>query len=278
MSSARSVACTNATWRRPPARWRSSAWATPRSRQSASARRRAQPAALAGGAAPGGGRRRRRLAVLRRSAVRAVPQHRGGGAQASGGAVGGSSGGGLRRLLRGPPCRGGRAAPEGSVVVLTFDGKAASRGPARGDRKAPTATPFKRLKPGEKHSKRMATVAAVDTTAPFVRSPEEFLETLMPDRQRRRPGSCGLARSRPWRNGSRRASNGSRGKWWRTLRWKQSVTTRAGQALDRARRSRRDADQPYGSGAPPRTAWTPTVVLDIIHLPQAAPLSQVYQP
>ena len=40
---------------------------------------------------------------------------------------------------------------------------------------------FKRLKPGEKkHSKRMATVAAVYTTAPFVRSPEEFLQSLMP--------------------------------------------------------------------------------------------------
>ena len=40
---------------------------------------------------------------------------------------------------------------------------------------------FHRLKPGEKkHSKRMATVAAVYTTAPFVRSPEDFLESLMP--------------------------------------------------------------------------------------------------
>ena len=42
-----------------------------------------------------------------------------------------------------------------------------------------------RLKPGEKkHSKRMATVAAVYTTAPFVRSPDDFLESLMP----RQPG------------------------------------------------------------------------------------------
>ena len=45
---------------------------------------------------------------------------------------------------------------------------------------------FKRLKPGEKkHSKRMATVAAVYTVAPFVRSPEEFLQSLMP----RSPGA-----------------------------------------------------------------------------------------
>ena len=54
---------------------------------------------------------------------------------------------------------------------------------------------FKRLKPGEKkHSKRMATVAAVYTVAPFVRSPEEFLQSLMP----RSPGAkTRVVRPRP---------------------------------------------------------------------------------
>ena len=46
-------------------------------------------------------------------------------------------------------------------------------------------SPFNRLKPGEKkHSKRMATVAAVYSVAPYVRSPDEFLQSLMP----RQPG------------------------------------------------------------------------------------------
>ena len=42
-------------------------------------------------------------------------------------------------------------------------------------------SPFQRLQSGEKkYSKRMATVAAVYTTAPWVRSPEQFLQDLMP--------------------------------------------------------------------------------------------------
>ena len=54
---------------------------------------------------------------------------------------------------------------------------------------------FKRPQPGEKkHAKRMATVAAVYTTVPFVRSPEKFLRSLMP----RQPGpKPPLVRSRP---------------------------------------------------------------------------------
>ena len=52
---------------------------------------------------------------------------------------------------------------------------------------------FKRLQPGEKkHSKRIATVAAVYAVAPFVRSPEDFLQGLMP----RQPAAKAKARNR----------------------------------------------------------------------------------
>ena len=90
----------------------------------------------------------------------------------------------------------GEPPPEGSVVVLTFDGKgvvlhredlreATRKAAERRRRHREPLSRFHRLKPGEKkHSKRMATVAAVYTTAPFVRSPEDFLESLMP----RQPG------------------------------------------------------------------------------------------
>ena len=77
----------------------------------------------------------------------------------------------------------GEPPPAGSVVVLTFDGKgvvlhredlrAATRKAAEKRRQhREQLSRFKRLEPGEKkHSKRMATVAAVYTVAPFVRSP-----------------------------------------------------------------------------------------------------------
>lgn len=87
----------------------------------------------------------------------------------------------------------GQPPPEGAVLVLTFDGKGvvmhredlreATRKAAeqRRQRKEQLSRMFKRLKKGEKkHSKRRATVAAVYTVAPFVRSPEEFLKSLMP--------------------------------------------------------------------------------------------------
>ena len=86
----------------------------------------------------------------------------------------------------------GQPPHEGSVVVLTFDARAwccIARTLREATRKAAEKrrqhreqlSRFKRLKPGEKkHSKRMATVAAVYTVAPFVRSPEEFLQSLMP--------------------------------------------------------------------------------------------------
>ena len=100
----------------------------------------------------------------------------------------------------------GEPPPEGSVVVLTFDGKgvvlhrddlreATRRAAEKRRQQREPLSPFKRLKPGEKkHAKRMATVAAVYTTAPFVRSPEQFLQSLMP----RQPGAKPpLLRPRP---------------------------------------------------------------------------------
>ena len=72
----------------------------------------------------------------------------------------------------------GEPPPEGSVVVLTFDGKgvvlhrddlreATRRAAEKRRRQREPLSPFKRLQPGEKkHAKRMATVAAVYTTAP----------------------------------------------------------------------------------------------------------------
>ena len=78
---------------------------------------------------------------------------------------------------------------EGSVLVLSFDGKGvvmrredlreATRKAAEGkDRRLKL---LDRPTKGEKrNSKRMATVAAVYTVAPFVRTPEEFLQGLMP--------------------------------------------------------------------------------------------------
>ena len=90
----------------------------------------------------------------------------------------------------------GEPVSEESVVVLTFDGKgvvlhredlreATRRAAERRRRQREQRFPFPRLQPGErKHAKRMATVAAVYAVAPFVRSPEEFLQSLMP----RQPG------------------------------------------------------------------------------------------
>ena len=97
---------------------------------------------------------------------------------------------GARRAAAGEP------APDESVVVLTFDGKgvvlrredlreATRKAAVRRRRQREQLSPFNRLKPGEKkHSKRMATVAAVYAVAPFVRSADEFLRSLMP----RQPG------------------------------------------------------------------------------------------
>ena len=86
----------------------------------------------------------------------------------------------------------GEPAAEESVVVLTFDDKgvvlhredlreATRKAAEKRRRQREHLSPFNRLKPGQKkHSKRMATVAAVYTVAPFVRSAEDFLQSLMP--------------------------------------------------------------------------------------------------
>ena len=86
----------------------------------------------------------------------------------------------------------GEPAPDESVVVLTFDGKgvvlhredlreATRKAAERRRQQHEQLSPFQRLQPGEKkHAKRMATVAAVYAVAPFVRSVEEFLQSLMP--------------------------------------------------------------------------------------------------
>ena len=100
----------------------------------------------------------------------------------------------------------GEPPPEGSVVVLTFDGKgvvlhrddlreATRRAAEKRRQQREPLSLFQRLKPGEKkNAKRMATVAAVYTTAPLVRSPEQFLRSLMP----RQPGAKPpLVRPRP---------------------------------------------------------------------------------
>lgn len=87
----------------------------------------------------------------------------------------------------------GPSQPEGSILVMTFDGKGvvlhrddlrvATRKAAerRREKSDKLAKLFKRLSKGQKkNSKRMATVAAVYTVAPFVRTAEEFLRGLMP--------------------------------------------------------------------------------------------------
>ena len=103
----------------------------------------------------------------------------------------------------------GEPSPEDSVVVLTFDGKgvvlhrddlreATRRAAEKRRQQREQLSPFNRLKPGEKkHAKRMATVAAVYTTAPLVRSPEEFLRSLMPRQPGAKPPQAPPVRPRP---------------------------------------------------------------------------------
>ena len=142
----------------------------------------------------------------------------------------------------------GEPSPEESVVVLTFDGKgvvlhredlreATRKAAERRRQQREQLSPFNRLRPGEKkHSKRMATVAAVYSVAPLVRSAEDFLQSLMP----RQPGDKTKTKARAkraktpavrparWRSGSGRASNGSRGRWSPRRCWKRSATTPSG--------------------------------------------------
>ena len=200
---------TSATWRRPSARWMSSGWATrapvttvcirstPRSicRRSVTRWR----------CAAGWRRRPPRGPMTKRcSSCLAVPGRRRPKRQAEQLVVRAAED--FDAFYEARRAEDGQPPPEGSVVVLTFDGKgvvlhredlrAATRKAAEKRRQQrEQLSRFKRLKPGEKkHSKRMATVAAVYTTAPFVRSPEEFLQSLMP----RPPGAkTPLVRPRP---------------------------------------------------------------------------------
>ena len=98
----------------------------------------------------------------------------------------------------------GEAPPDESVVVLTFDGKgvvlhredlreATRKAAERRRQQSEQLSPLGRLRPGEKkHAKRMATVAAVYSVAPFVRSAEDFLQSLMPPQ----PGDKTQARTK----------------------------------------------------------------------------------
>ena len=98
----------------------------------------------------------------------------------------------------------GEPVADESVVVLTFDSKgvvlhhedlreATRRAAERRRQQREQLSVFNRLQPGEKkHAKRMATVAAVYAVAPFVRSPEDFLQGLMP----RQPAAKAKARNR----------------------------------------------------------------------------------
>ena len=98
----------------------------------------------------------------------------------------------------------GEPVADESVVVLTFDGKgvvlhhedlreATRQAAERRRQQREQLSVFQRLQPGEKkHSKRMATVAAVYAVAPFVRSPEDFLQGLMP----RQPAAKTKAKAR----------------------------------------------------------------------------------
>lgn len=81
----------------------------------------------------------------------------------------------------------GAASSEGSLLVLSFDGKGVVMLPK--DLREPTRKAAekrrhklgKRLSKGEKrHAKRMATVAAVYTVAPHVREPEQVARVLAP--------------------------------------------------------------------------------------------------
>lgn len=83
--------------------------------------------------------------------------------------------------------RSGTEAPEGSLLVLSFDGKGIAMLPndlRESTRKAAEKRQHKlekRLSKGEKrHAKRMATVAAVYTIAPHVREPEQVARGLAP--------------------------------------------------------------------------------------------------
>ena len=199
VSSTGNGACTNAPWRRSSGRCRSVAWATlepvttactrwmrrstcRRERYSLEVRRRVAEAAASRSFDEA-------LFDLSRSTGAEVPKR-----QAE--QLAARAAEDFDAFYEARRAAAGEPSSEESVVVLTFDGKgvvlhredlreATRRAAERRRRQREQLSPFNRLQPGEKkHAKRMATVAAVYAVAPFVRSADEFLRSLMP----RQPG------------------------------------------------------------------------------------------
>jgi len=205
-------------------------------RQSPSARRRPGPpgrALLAGGAAAAGGGGR--VSVVRRSADGPVPQYRGEAPQHQAEQLAVRAVEDFDGFYAARRAAPGEPTSEGSVVVVSFDSKvllldrddlreARGRRPRGAGGAGSRSLGSRASSRGEKkHSKPMATVAAVCTTAPFVRSAEDFLESLMP----RFAGKQAAGRATPsgCEAASARTSNVSRGRWWLRRRWKRSATT-----------------------------------------------------
>ena len=129
----------------------------------------------------------------------------------------------------------GEPAPDESVVVLTFDSKgvvlhredlreATRKAAERRRQQSEPLSPFNRLRPGEKkHAKRMATVAAVYSVAPFVRSAEDFLQSLMP----RQPGDNTKARTKKAKTPAVRPRPVAKRVWASLEREPGEVTTEA---------------------------------------------------
>ena len=95
--------------------------------------------------------------------------------------------------------------PTGAVLVLTADGKGVVMRPAdlrEATRQAAARRTHKlatRLSKGEKRqAKRMATVAAVYTIAPYVRTPEDVVRGMAPLRATEEPGRPRPERKRVW--------------------------------------------------------------------------------
>ena len=123
----------------------------------------------------------------------------------------------------------GEAVPDESVVVLTFDGKGVVLHPARGDaqggRQAPAATRAAlRVQPPAAGREEAATVAAVYAVAPLVRSPEDFLQSLMPRQPAAKAGRIGPRPRRCPRPVAKRSGRGGRGK--------PSATTRSASSAE----------------------------------------------
>ena len=129
----------------------------------------------------------------------------------------------------------GESPPEGSVVVLTFDGKgvvlhredlreATRKAAEKRRRQREPLSRFERLKPGEKKARQAHGDGGRRLHDRAVRAQPGGVpaELDAPTAGRQAPRSCGLAR---WRNGSGRASNASPGRWSPRRRWKPNART-----------------------------------------------------